>query len=127
MRKAQAEDLSYSNWLNKICFQSTHELTGINESDTYTSFIVEEKTIKRGKIHIEPLGKQSWICGFAVEPEHQGKGIGAEALRTAISMELEQGQEIYLEVALVNEHAMNLYLNCGFQIIETQNYYELTR
>nr|WP_239558637.1 GNAT family N-acetyltransferase [Peribacillus deserti] len=88
------------------------------------SYIIEHEEEAVGKIRVSCFNqKDSWIYGFSVLPEFQGKGIGRQVLKTVILQERESGHDIYLEVEAKNEHALRLYTSCGFQPFNTQEYY----
>ena len=71
------------------------------------------------------MNGDSWIYGFAVFPELQGKGIGRKALSKVVKMENEKGLSIFLEVEAKNAHALRLYESCGFKRFHSQDYYKL--
>ncbi|PLT30917.1 GNAT family N-acetyltransferase [Peribacillus deserti] len=89
------------------------------------SYIIEHEGKAVGKMRVSCMDqKESWIYGFAVLPEYQGKGIGRQALKAVIRQEQESGHEIFLEVEAKNQHALRLYTSSGFQPYYTQDYYK---
>lgn len=55
------------------------------------------------------------INGFAVDPEHQGRGIGRQLLRTAVDEARARGaRRLTLRVLGSNRSALALYHSCGF-------------
>ena len=66
------------------------------------------------------------IYGFAVVPRYQGRGIGGQVLSTlARDLKAEGVADIGLEVSVTNDAALRLYLSCGFDVMGTEDYYEL--
>jgi ribosomal protein S18 acetylase RimI-like enzyme len=49
-------------------------------------------------------------------PEYQGKGIGRILLQKILDF-LKNSKEIWLEVAIYNENAINFYQKSGFHIV----------
>lgn len=81
----------------------------------------------------EPVGivmyayspEQADIVTFAVLPEYRGKHVSDELMRESFHFLTEHGiKEIFLEVAVDNEHAIALYRRHGFQQVGRRpNYY----
>lgn len=66
---------------------------------------------------------EAWIYGFAILPEHQGKGIGSKVLRQVIKEESSAGYSVHLEVETKNDQALGLYKAVGFKVVHSQDYY----
>ncbi|MFP7296650.1 GNAT family N-acetyltransferase [Neobacillus niacini] len=92
-------------------------------SDTRLIIDVDGKIA--GKIRLSEMNGESWIYGFSVFPELQGKGIGRKALSKVVKMEDEKGLSIFLEVEAKNDHALKLYESCGFRSYHSQDYYRV--
>ncbi|SDX04075.1 GNAT family N-acetyltransferase [Paenibacillus sp. CF384] len=82
---------------------------------------VNEETV--GKIRVSREEGQAWIYGFAILPEHQGKGIGSKVLRRVIHEQRAAGYSVHLEVETKNDHALRLYESVGFKVVHAQDYY----
>lgn len=82
---------------------------------------LDGKTV--GKMRVSEADGEAWIFGFAVFPEHQGKGIGRKALSKVVKEEDQKGLSIFLEVEARNAHALGLYESCGFRSYHSQDYY----
>jgi ribosomal protein S18 acetylase RimI-like enzyme len=66
------------------------------------------------------------IYGFVIDPEHQGRGLGREALRRTCEQMFEDGAEsVHLEVEVDNDRALGLYTSLGFTLVATEDYYKL--
>lgn len=99
--------------------QETKDLT------TDQMLIIEADGKIAGKMRLSEMNGDSWIYGFAVFPELQGKGIGRKALSKVVKMENEKGLSIFLEVEAKNANALRLYESCGFKRFHSQDYYRL--
>lgn len=62
--------------------------------------------------------KRGHVVSFAVLPEYRGRGIGSSLLRAAIKAlkNIYNCIDVYLEVRISNEKAINLYKKHGFSI-----------
>jgi ribosomal protein S18 acetylase RimI-like enzyme len=96
----------------------------LRDSRTEEMLIIEADGKLAGKMRVSPSDGESWIYGFAVFPELQGKGIGRKALSKVVMMEHKKGQSIFLEVEAKNAHALRLYESCGFRSYHSQDYYQ---
>ena len=69
--------------------------------------------------------EQADIVTFAVLPAYRGKHVSDELMNTSFAFLKERGiREIFLEVAVDNEHAIALYRRHGFlQVGRRPNYY----
>lgn len=131
MRAAEKADLETLIWLNVHGFQMEEEqaremsrrIEGESNSKTYL-ILVEDKPV--GKISAMISEGKGFIFGFCVHPDHQGKGYGRQALAKTIELIFEQGyEEMSLEVACENSHALGLYESCGFVVKSANDYYKL--
>lgn len=128
--KAGQLDFPFISNLDVVCFgfeksdAEKYNYRILNEPDR-ALFIIEVNDEKIGKMSLLRENKESWIYGFAILPEFQGKGYGKNALLQVIRKENEIGNEIHLEVALENSNAKKLYIDCGFSQYNTQDYYKI--
>ena len=128
LRHATTDDRDMRVRLDVECFGVSQEDALSTESridgdgDTDMLMIdVNEETI--GKIRVKREFGQSWIYGFSILPEHQGKGIGSKVLRYVVKQQSEAGYSVHLEVETKNAHALNLYESVGFKVFHAQDYY----
>ena len=125
------EDLEAEIQLDVLCF-------GLNEKEA-RQYKLETQDLKAdrrliietggkiaGKMRLSEMNGKSWIYGFAIFPELQGKGIGRKALSRVVNIENEKGLSIFLEVEAVNSLALKLYESCGFRSYHSQDYYKVT-
>ncbi|HOV86443.1 MAG TPA: GNAT family N-acetyltransferase [Syntrophobacteraceae bacterium] len=62
--------------------------------------------------------KKALILKVAVHPEHRGKGIASELLRTAVELlKTENLEEVELDVDVFKSGAMRLYERFGFRVV----------
>ncbi|ODG93349.1 MULTISPECIES: GNAT family N-acetyltransferase [Bacillaceae] len=128
--KAEQLDFAFISNLDVVCFgfensdAEKYNQRILNEPDR-DLFIIEVNDEKIGKMSLLREKNESWIYGFAILPEYQGRGYGKNALLQTIQKENEIGNEIHLEVALENSNAKKLYLDCGFRQYNTQDYYKI--
>ena len=91
------------------------------ETDMYM-IDVNEETVGKIRLRLEEEG-QTWIYGFSILPEHQGKGIGRKVLNKVVNEQSSSSQSIHLEVETKNAHALGLYESVGFKVVHAQDYY----
>jgi ribosomal-protein-alanine N-acetyltransferase len=86
--------------------------------------------LKHGFIMIQTLAHdEAEILTFAVDPKHQNKGIGHEIINKSMDY-LKQNKinKLYLEVAIDNVKAIQLYEKLGFVPISIRkNYYKTSK
>lgn len=124
------EDVEAEIQLDVQCF-------GLNEEEarkykletkdlsTDLRLIIEAEGIIVGKMRLSEMNGESWIFGFSVFPDFQGRGIGRKALSKVVKMQDEKGFSIFLEVEAKNAHALRLYESCGFKSYHSQDYYKV--
>ncbi|WP_409251015.1 GNAT family N-acetyltransferase [Bacillus sp. SCS-153A] len=122
------EDTPFILELDLLCFDvekddSLEFMDTVQKDEASSSFIIQYKGEKVGKIHIQREENKSYIFGFAVHPSHQGKGVGREVLAKTVLTESKTGRSIFLEVAAKNAHALKLYEDTGFVSYQVQDYY----
>lgn len=70
---------------------------------------------KDGMIILNIVADEAEIYTICVRPERRGEGLGKQLLKEGISRALEKGaKKIFLEVAVDNRIAINLYESFGF-------------
>jgi len=131
LRPSTLEDAEAEILLDIQCFgfseedaRSFHKRMRAEEPEQV--FMIEEgeqrKTI--GKIRIDRTSNETWIYGFAIFPEYQGRGFGRRVLKQVVLEKEKLGNAIFLEVEATNAHALRLYEECGFEVIGQQDYYQ---
>ncbi|SDO70207.1 GNAT family N-acetyltransferase [Halobacillus aidingensis] len=133
LRKAQNEDAKEIARQNAIFFQVSAPEDGLKLPEEESmhgvdTFMVERNQSVIGKVHLEVHNGVGGIYGLGVLPEYRRKGYGRDILMKAVEILKEkQVQQIMLQVAVKNNHALNLYRSCGFEETSTMDYYKLTK
>ena len=128
LRHATIDDLDMRVRLDVECFGVSQEDALSTESridgDVDTDMLmIEVKGETIGKIRVKREFGQSWIYGFSIFPEHQGRGVGSKVLRYVVKQQSKAGHSVHLEVETKNAHALNLYETVGFKVFHAQDYY----
>ncbi len=91
-------------------------------------FIYQKEGCLAGYIYVEvePEFSEASIEFFAVDERFQGKGIGAELLKSAVAwiFSFEGINELQLCVDATNSHAIRLYQKAGFTLANELHYFE---
>ncbi|MBP1907282.1 ribosomal protein S18 acetylase RimI-like enzyme [Paenibacillus turicensis] len=91
-------------------------------------FVVMKEDQAVGKIRISHESKDEvWLYGFVISAAMRGQGIGRVVLEHIVERESKLGVNVWLEVALNNDHARYLYESVGFQVQHEQSYYKWSR
>ena len=94
--------------------------------DTGRTLLIERGGDALGTVRITHDGGVGGVYGFAIDPAHQGQGIGRDVLaRVCRQLRDEGARRVQLEVAVDNERALDLYLSLGFTRTQTEDYYEM--
>jgi ribosomal protein S18 acetylase RimI-like enzyme len=131
LRPSTEEDTALKIRLEIECFGFTPQeaeefYKEYRTSSNEDSYIIEAERSPVGKMRVDHHDGEAWIYGFAILPEHQGKGIGRNALAWIIEKEHRSGFPVFLEVEAKNAHALGLYESVGFKSYHAQDYYEYT-
>lgn len=135
-RKATNSDAEELARQNSIYFKDVHEeteevfgslvLPEDEEKKGMVIYIAEADQIIIGKVNIEISSEHGAIYGLGVLPDSRRKGYGRNILLYAVQVLKDHGSEnIMLQVVVENKKALDLYLDCGFEIVSTMNYYEM--
>lgn len=125
---ARPGDREFILELDYLCFNverddSLEFMEMVGKDEDSSSFIINHKGERVGKIHVKREADKSYIFGFAVHPSQQGKGIGRQVLQKTVINESKDGQAISLEVEAKNANALKLYEGTGFVSYQVQDYY----
>lgn len=131
LRPARAEDIAELIRLDESCFGVSGEIAGRwlahDISDPQRRLLLATLgPIALGKITVLINDTETYISGFCVGADYRGQGYGKVILtRTLEQLLAERQQNIVLEVACENEHALTLYKHCGFRTVTAYDYYRL--
>ncbi|MEL3974585.1 GNAT family N-acetyltransferase [Rossellomorea oryzaecorticis] len=128
-RKMLEDDIPYCIKLDIECFGQSRSdaesmLIECIKEKNQRSLMIEVDGNTVGKIRMQRMQNQSFIYGFAVDTQLQGKGIGRKALSYTVREESKWTQDIFLDVAATNSKALKLYEKSGFKTIYSQDYYQ---
>jgi ribosomal protein S18 acetylase RimI-like enzyme len=127
LRRAGPDDAAVVGRLLEDAFG--HPATGLAEllgSDEERTLVVELDGAPVGTVRLTADGEQAGVYGFAVDPAHQGRGIGRDVLRRVCRLLRADGaRRVGLEVATDNDRALGLYTSLGFTDVSTEDYYEM--
>jgi len=128
LRRAVNRDAAAIAELNHQCFGFVG-FTGIlpEEEDKFgrITYLIEHNRQTIGKIRFEISDNQSFIEGFCILPGFRGRGLGKQALMTAISYLPDSIERISLLTEADNHAAIKVYQNCGFSRVTTLGYYKV--
>lgn len=128
LRQATAADVNIRVQLSTDAFGMTEEdakamESRIDKDANSKLFMIDVADKVIGKIRVDQENGQSWIYGFSILPEHQGKGIGRKVLSKVVNEQRALGNSIHLDVETKNAHALGLYESVGFKVVHAQDYY----
>lgn len=105
-----------------VALKYYEELSLIDKSQ---HFVIKKEQQPVGKIRISPDSENEiWLYGFVIAAKMRGQGIGRTVLKHIVERESKLGVDVWLEVALTNDHARHLYESIGFQAQHEQSYYK---
>jgi ribosomal protein S18 acetylase RimI-like enzyme len=126
VRPATDEDRSEIARILAAGFNEEEQDVVISDSPDEQTLVIERGGAVVGTVRLIRHGTTAGIYGFAVDPRHQGQGIGRDVLYRLSRQLREAGaKDVTLEVAVDNERALDLYLSVGFEPQTTEDYYEL--
>ncbi|MGH0594260.1 MULTISPECIES: GNAT family N-acetyltransferase [Bacillus] len=104
-----------ATWLQKMMNSPSHQV--------YCA-LIDEKIV--GTITISKQEQSTTLSGFAVHPSYQGKGYGKDILSYMVHTLITEGAStIELDVETKNNHALQLYTQCGFEMKTKHDYYNV--
>lgn len=128
LRKAKNSDAEEIARLNCVLFGDPNIQISYpeeEEKENNITYIIELQSKVIGKIRVEGDGDLAYIYGFGLFPEYRGNGYGRAALAETLKLINENNiRDVYLDVAVNNTRALNLYKSCGFEEQAVMNYYE---
>jgi ribosomal protein S18 acetylase RimI-like enzyme len=127
LRTARLADASELSRLLAVAFgEPPVDLADRLAEDSARTVVVDFDGLLVGTVRVTRDDDTGGICGFAVDPSWQGRGIGRDVLRRVCRELRDEGvRRIGLEVDLENDHALGLYTSLGFIQTTSEDYYEL--
>lgn len=127
VRTAGSADVPELSRLLAAAFGSAPgHLAGRLDSESERTLVVQLDGDPVGTVRLTVEGDRGGVYGFAVDPIHQGRGIGRDVLRRVCHQLRRDGVgRIDLEVEVANDHALALYTSLGFVRVTTEDYFAL--
>jgi ribosomal protein S18 acetylase RimI-like enzyme len=66
-----------------------------------------------GLLHVEHRPAEIYLARIELHPDHQGRGIGSQLIRTLLQQARQHGQDLTLDVLAINHRAHALYQRLG--------------
>ncbi|OAL85184.1 ribosomal-protein-alanine acetyltransferase [Acinetobacter sp. SFD] len=90
----------------------------------YQSTVIEVQGQVAGFCILQPVLDEANLLLMAIDPAHQGQGLGYQLLEASVAMLKNNPVQIFLEVRESNQAAIKLYEKSGFHQIDLRkNYY----
>lgn len=94
--------------------------------DGFRCMMIDHAGVPVGTAHLSVEPEHGYIGGFAIDPEHRGRGIGRDALgRFCVALRACGPGRVELQVEAQNDLALGLYTSTGFTPLSTEDYYRL--
>jgi [ribosomal protein S18]-alanine N-acetyltransferase len=134
LRKFMPDDLQKVMHINRVCLPENYtDVFFVDLFQKYPqTFIVAEEDgdvlgyiMCRIEIGLSNMGmggltRKGHVVSLAVKPESRRKGIATALIRSAMEgMQFYKAKQIYLEVRVTNDDAINLYKKLGLEISRT--------
>ena len=133
IRPAYLEDVEALAQMDAACFSMPFDerrvqLMRAMASDRGKVLIATVGPAKVGKIQLTAEGEGAiYISAVCVLPEYRSRGYGKAILaHTVRQLTDARHQNISLEVATGNRHALSLYEQCGFAVTTAYDYYRMS-
>ncbi len=115
---AEGEDVDLRRFEQQIVFQI--------EQQARHYYVAQMDGRPIGTINVDIIDGNPYIYGFVILPEYRGRGYGRRMLTQTIELTRSAYRRpIFIEVESENHPALSLYLSCGFEIVNTHDYYRL--
>ncbi|MGV9427948.1 GNAT family N-acetyltransferase [Streptomyces sp. NPDC003656] len=75
--------------------------------------IITTDGMDAGMLHVENRPTEIYLARIELHPDHQGRGIGSQLIRSLLHQARQQGRDLTLEVLVVNQRAQALYRRLG--------------
>lgn len=132
--RANYQDILMLAKIGAECFQSEYiqnlaRFTENLKEDNRKIWLVYHQGKIVGKIHARiDLGYKVFIHDLGILPEFRGKKLATSMIIKTIEHLKKEGFEyFYLDVDYLNEHALKLYQNCGFEKVVIYDVWRIER
>lgn len=126
LRQAVADDIAALAALYTDGFGHAHVDPARLAGERSRTLMLERDGQTVGTIAVAREGRRGAIYGLVIDAARRGQGIGHEVLRRVCQDQFDTGAErVDLEVEVDNDRALGLYTSVGFELVATDDYYEL--
>jgi len=134
MRKFTMNDLGSVTRINQVCLPENYTdfffvelyrkfsetFIVAEENGEIVGYIMCRVEVGLSNLGLSGLAKKGHIVSVAVMPEHRRRGIGGALVAKAMEgMRAYGAKQVYLEVRVTNEEAINLYKKLGLEVTRT--------
>ncbi len=128
----------YFNSYTKLIQEGFYELRKENDikpykcdfNKKYREYLLNNKgdiylLLNKDYIMATAVVQQGYLDNIVVAPEYQGQGLGKKVTQFAINKALEKvpAESIHLTVLTWNKKALKLYMDLGFEVLHTVDFY----
>lgn len=126
LRQATTEDIPRLSELYREGFGNGDVEPARLAGERSRTLLIERHGERIGTVAVARDGDRSAIYGFVIAERLRGRGIGREVLQRACQDQFDAGaSRVDLEVEVENDSALGLYTSVGFELVATDDYYEL--
>ncbi|MFF0795124.1 GNAT family N-acetyltransferase [Streptomyces spiralis] len=75
--------------------------------------IITDDSTDAGMLHVEHRPTEIYLARIELHPDHQGRGIDSQLIRSLLHQARRQGRDLTLDVLVVNQRAQALYRRLG--------------
>ncbi len=128
----------YFNSYTKLIQEGFYELRKENDikpykcdfNEKYREYLLNNKSdiyllLNKDHIMATVVVQNGYLDNIVVAPEYQGQGLGKKVTQFAINKALEKvpAESIHLTVLTWNKKALKLYMDLGFEVLHTVDFY----
>lgn len=128
LRRATLDDAGAVSRILAVAFaEPERDVRGLIADPDDATFAIEVSGAVVGTVRTTVHDGVGGVYGFAIDPSHQGRGIGRDVLhRVCEQLRAGGAVRVGLEVEVDNDRALELYTSTGFVAVSTEDYYPLT-
>ena len=112
---------------NQVAFTRWGRQRLLDSLERHQVWLARQSHVVYGYIIFSDVLDEAELLNIAVNPEHQGQGIGTKLLQYGLwQLKQQRIRSCFLEVAVNNQPAISLYEKIGFLPISTRKgYYKI--
>lgn len=131
VRQAKEDDRMRLEQIDAEAFQNSNELAELNIKQSFSNpsvyfFVILNHDDVLGSCCVDVEGKCNLLYSLCIDSAYQKKGIGTFLLHETVHQISQiNDKTISLVVDLKNNHALNMYRSCGFEVMTEFHFYEV--